>query len=85
VGAEELDAASHDIGYRVCHGKSNSIANQTVIQQETAGAHNLSEHEERTMETRRGLHNCNYHIYTFVWLCMSKDWDWGARFPRSNN
>jgi hypothetical protein len=27
--------------------------------------------------TRYGLHKCDYHIYTFVWLCVSKDWDWG--------
>jgi hypothetical protein len=44
------------------------------------GGYVLLEHEERTVETRRGLHNRDYHIYTFVWLCMSKDWDWGARF-----
>jgi hypothetical protein len=37
------------------------------------------------VEMRCGLHNCDYHIYTFVWLCVSIDWDWGARFPRSNN
>jgi hypothetical protein len=43
VGAEDLDAASHNIGYRGHHGKSNSRQIKQVIQQETAGAHNLSE------------------------------------------
>ena len=49
-GRRVTRCSSHDIGYMGHHGKSDSKQIRQELQHRCAGAHNLLDHEERTME-----------------------------------